>query len=413
MKRFKKLFGLTFALLFMVFTVNPVKAAPTSITVSTDGYMYDASTEKPYLIPENPDNDGKYTWAKLKTSDNKIAYCIDLDKTWPSGDSMTVSDGEVSAGLVYILRNGYPHKTIVDGGEKDRYITQGAVWLYMKNSTEFGETLTDTYGLIPYMRNLASAARTSGGSSGNATVDLSISGPEMTQYANYYISPEINVTVSGASTYSVTVTGATGAEAVTTSGTVKTTFNANEKFRVRVPSSVGAGKNITATVKVAGTSYALVPGSNETQRVITLYEDEVSDTKTIQLRTSESVCVNYVIVGNVKPDPAKTDPTPDQWCDKKGTEYDQEKELTTRTNCTFKGWFTKEDLTGKWVDGTALMQDLTLYGAWDCPATVIVPPTAANTPLIILGVGLICVSVCVYYYIRTDGGTKKTNKNKD
>ena len=90
--------------------------------------------------------------------------------------------------------------------------------------------------------------------------------------------------------------------------------------------------------------------------------------------------------------------------------YNQEKELTTRQeNCKFDGWYTNEDLTGKWTDGTALNKDMTLYGAWDCGTTVTVPNTAATLPLIILGVGLVIIAGGVAIVVYRD---KKLNAKK-
>lgn len=418
MKNLKRTFILFVALLMGVFAFASVKAAPTSVTVVSDGVMYDASggegNEKPYLVPSDSTLVENYTWKKLKTSDGKIAYCIDVDKTWPDGTgvNMNVSNETVNAGLIYILKNGYPNKRIVDGGDKDRYITQGAVWLYMKHSTSFGGNLTDTYNLIPHMVRLVNEANAVDSSSSNAplSVNLSTIAPEMSIAGDYYVSSAIKPTIIGASTYKVTLTGASGAEAMTTSGVVKTEFVSTESFKVRVPKTVGDNQKVTAKVTISGTTYILSPGTDDStkQRVVVLYEDEGSAEKTVDLITYTGVCVEYKIVGNVIPDPAKTDPTPEEGCLKKGTKYDQKKELTTRTDCTFTGWFLNPDLTGRWTDGTPLEQDLILYGAWNCPAKVNVPSTAANTPLIILGVGLICVSVCAYFYIHTDN--KKKNK---
>ena len=137
---------------------------------------------------------------------------------------------------------------------------------------------------------------------------------------------------------------------------------------------------------------------------------EKEETKEEPTPEPEKVCVDYVIVGNVIPDPAKTDPTPSEKCFNKGTEYDQEKGLTTRqSNCKFNGWYTKSNLTGKWTNGTALNNNLTLYGAWDCGTPVKVPATAAQTPLIILGVGLTAIAIGAGVYIYRN---KKLNSNK-
>ncbi|MBR3199294.1 MAG: Cys-Gln thioester bond-forming surface protein [Bacilli bacterium] len=419
MKNLKRFFCLTFVLLLtFMFTITSAKAAPTSITVIKDGDMYDVEhsvlpQRTPYLVPTDSSLNLAFIWAKLKTSDDKIAYCLDQNKEWPNNDSMSISNDRVRAGLVYILKNGYPNKRIIDSGDKDRYITQGAIWLYMSGVPQFGAEVTDVNGLLPYMVQLMSGAQSADAASdGDPSVNVSVSDTYMTEQDDYYVSKEVTVSLNGATTYSVSVSGVTGAEAVTTTGTAKTTFNANEKFKVRVPNSTALGAQVTAKITVSGHTYILAPGNSDTQRVIALYEDDASDEKTITFTTQAGVCVNYVIVGNVKPDPAKTDPTPDPSCYDKGTEYDQEKELTTRTNCTFKGWFTNEDLTGKWTNGTALMNDLTLYGAWDCPTTVVVPPTAANTPLIILGVGLTCIAFCIYYYLQYEKKSKVSKSKK-
>ena len=151
---------------------------------------------------------------------------------------------------------------------------------------------------------------------------------------------------------------------------------------------------------------------NLSLKVAALFTDEVKLEKTVTLTAKvstpttpgkPSVCVEYVIVGNVIPDPALTDPTPGKNCYDKGTKYTQESVLTTRQKtCKFKGWFTKETLTGKWIDKTALNKDLILYGAWDCEkgTTIEVPATAANTPIMILAVGsvIIIAGMGVYFY---------------
>ena len=148
-------------------------------------------------------------------------------------------------------------------------------------------------------------------------------------------------------------------------------------------------------------------------RLNLLYNDNTNLSKTISFTAKvdkPKVCVDYVIVGDVRPDPDLTDPTPGTSCYDKGTKYNQEKELTTRQeNCKFDGWYTNEDLTGKWTDGTALNKDMTLYGAWDCGTTVTVPNTAATLPLIILGVGLVIIAGGVAIVVYRD---KKLNAKK-
>ena len=324
MKNMKKITSLLCLLLMaVVFTFSGIKlvnAAPQTTTVSRVGVIE-------AKIGDNTSQDTNYSWAIYKTSDDVVAYCMDNTKAWPSaeGTEMTLA-GEADAGIKYILENGYPNKTITGNSEYDRYITQGAVWMY---SGQLGTTFMnadDPHDLRGKMQALVSGAQNASSSSSDTK------------------------------------------------------------------------------------AYIFAPSDSTVQRVVALYTETTPTPDPEPTPEPEKVCVDYVIVGNVIPDPAKTDPTPSEKCFNKGTEYDQEKGLTTRqSNCKFNGWYTKSNLTGKWTNGTALNNNLTLYGAWDCGTPVKVPATAAQTPLIILGVGLTAIAIGAGVYIYRN---KKLNSNK-
>ena len=390
-------------------------------------------------------------WAKLKTSDGQVVYCRDVERVWPEdGDQVTYSDeiDSMDPGLIYILENGYPNKTIVDGGDKDRYITQGAIWLYVTNSSTFVNNFNDPENLLPKMQNLALAAKnaSSSGTISSGTINSVGAATSLKLSGNYYISDMIKPDIKGVSTYKVSLSGIDGAEVRTANGGESNgTFNVGDGFMVRVPASAGNNKSLKVTVSITSKAHMISPvGTNEYQRVIGLSTTDKAINESITLKTvTPQVCVNYVIVGDVKPDPALTDPTPETNCYDKGTKYTQEKELTTRTNCQFLGWFTKDVFTGKlddstyvsncyslkdyddhgtgirpncigpsttsdrWTDGTMLNNDLTLYGAWVCPTVVDVPATAAQTPLIILGFGLILIAGGTFYYLSKNKKSEK------
>lgn len=349
-------------------------------------------------------------WQKLKTSDNQVVYCRDVNKDWPkNGDGVEYSDDidPMDAGLIYILENGYPNKNIVDGGEKDRYITQGAIWLYSTNSTTFTNNFGDPDALLPKMQELVSAAKASNVNSKiNSGVinGFTVSSNEMTLSSdgNYYVSSVIKPQISGASTYNVTVAGG---DILTAGGDViseNQNISVNDGFIVRVPAkSFNSGDVVKPLVSIKTKAHMISPvGNSGYQRVIGLSTTEKEIQKELFLNVKKpQVCVNYVIVGNVKPDPTLTDPTPEKKCYDKGTKYNEENELTTKTNCKFNGWYTKDILTGKWVDGTELQNDMTLYGAWNCPAVVDVPKTAASSPLIIVGIGFVAIAYGAGYYL--------------
>ena len=420
MKNIKKLSSL-FCLLLMtvmfVFTgVNSVNAAPKTATINSKGVMTS-------LIGDT------YEWNKVNVGDN-VAYCVDLGKNWsPDGTPVTLLK-EADAGVRYILENGYPYKQPYAGDESsNRYITQAAIWWYLadtgqtnKLSDDFTTNSADLYNVRPIIKQLVAGAKSAKAYADPAMTVSASKDMTLSSDKKYYVSKEINVTLTGASTYKVSVSGAEGAVVTNTNGEAKSEFSSNEKFIVKVPaSSISKTTNLSVNVSATGEvnkAYIYSPADASYQKVATLYTDQVKLEKTITLTATvttsgkPSVCVEYVIVGNVIPDPALTDPTPGKSCYDKGTKYTQETVLTTRQKtCKFKGWYTKETLTGKWTDGTALNKDLILYGAWDCEkgTTIEVPATAANTPLMILAFGsiIIIAGVSVYAYRSKKLSAKK------
>ena len=417
MKNMKKIFNAFIMLLLVavvtIATMPIITAAPKNPSVDREGVMVS-------YIGSN------YKWAKFKTSDGKIAYCMDLEKNWPERKTDLTLVKEGDAGLTYILQNGYPYKNPYGNTEYDRFITQAAVWWYLsdtgqtgKLSEDFTVNAADPYNLRPIIKKLVDGAKKAKASA-NPTLDVKVNNSNMalSNDGNYFVSEQIAPTLTGTDSYKVSVSGAPQGTVITdVNGQNKSTFKAGEKFLVKIPSN-SLGQTTTIKVTVSATaastkSYIYQPSDTSFQRLAVLYDENIDLSKTVSLTAKvdkPKVCVDYVIVGDVKPDPALTDPTPGTSCYDKGTKYNQEKGLTTRQeNCKFNGWYTKENLTGKWVDGTALNKNMTLYGAWDCGTTVTVPNTAANISFIILGVGVLVIASGVAIIIYRD---KKLKSNK-
>lgn len=118
----------------------------------------------------------------------------------------------------------------------------------------------------------------------------------------------------------------------------------------------------------------------------------------------EQVTIDYQIIGDTTPPADQTDPTPGSTTIIAGTKYKSENPLTTRYNlkkCTFKGWYQDRNMQTKYQDNTEVLEDMTLYGSWDCSEIVKVPPTAAfkSKIVIALGVLLVAVSALAFYAI--------------
>ena len=317
----KKIFNAIISLLIVcvvsISLMPVINAAPKNPTINREGVMVS-------YIGEN------YGWAKFKTSDGKTAYCMDLKKKWPEKTTNVSLQKEGDAGLTYILQNGYPYKTIKGNGEQDRFITQAAVWWYLsdtgqtdKLSADFTTNAADPYGIRPYIQKLVNEAK-SAKASAEAKLEVNVSNSNMTVSSDgkYFVSSEIAPTLTGVKTYKVSVEGAPSGSIVTdTKGTTKNTFNAGEKFLVKIPVSA-LGKTTTIKVKVSAAAsttkaYIYQPTDTSYQRLVALYTDDNELSKTVNLTAkvdTPKVCVDYVIVGDVKPDPNLTDPTPGRSC---------------------------------------------------------------------------------------------------
>ena len=65
-------------------------------------------------------------------------YCLDKDKEWASGYTITKDSEPLNAGYSYIVQNGYPTRSLTGNDAYDNYLTQIAVWWY-QDLSEGGE----------------------------------------------------------------------------------------------------------------------------------------------------------------------------------------------------------------------------------------------------------------------------------
>lgn len=408
----KKFYLFVFALMVAFLSVGSARAAVTVKQNGTYGVNFQAENGADY----------EFVWVKLVAMPGNVpVYCYDANRNWPAegepdGEEYSEDISALDPALIYILK--YENSEI--SADELGYIKQGAIYLYRSGMNDFPNRKHGVRDdLLQSMVALRNAAL-------SATVDdvASISFPDsqgdllLNSDGSLYRSEIIKPNVVGSDTYTVTasINGLGGAndsiKIYSSSGVEKSTFSKNEGFYVTVPSNVIGSNHIDIKAKVSTTAYVIsasevkITDGKPQQRVIGLFNEPVETSASVEL--SPTVCVDYVVVGNTKPDDAS--PTPDRRCYPKGTSYSKEPGLTTNTKCVFRGWNTvyetideKIKLSGDWTDGNSLDHDLTLYGMWECPAVVIVPPTAAQAPFIVLGSGLVALAVGIGYY---------TNKKK-
>ena len=284
----KTILSVLVALLVFVSTATATYAVPQTITLggteTLEGYVSGV----------------KFT--TKTTKDGGYLYCLDMKKKTAKDTTATLK-GQRDAGVAYIIANGYPSKSITGDRLKDYYITQTAVWWYLDDTTgssnlsqKFKTTGSDPHNIRPIIKNLVEKAKTAK-ANGYAQTKLTIttSNKDMSLLDGYYVSSEITASSSNISTYTVTLSNAPGGtKVVSTSGVEKTTFNAGEKFIIKVPGSkvTGTELDIKVTAKATGyvtKAYEYTPVNN-TMQPVALIETEtqnVSSTITLSIENSK------------------------------------------------------------------------------------------------------------------------------
>ncbi|MBQ9011618.1 MAG: isopeptide-forming domain-containing fimbrial protein, partial [Bacilli bacterium] len=111
--------------------------------------------------------------------------------------------------------------------------------------------------------------------------------------------------------------------------------------------------------------------------------NDSKNSNTVNVNLNIPVTVNYQIVGTA---PSEAPAAPASETKNIGDAYTTKSKLSdgvyNNKKCTFSGWNTKNDngtLSGTWTNGTALKENLTLYGKWNCADPVIVNYNITST----------------------------------
>lgn len=113
--------------------------APSKLVTSTGNVMSDRvslfddleGNEAISLVPfyGTDDNGNKYT-----------VYCLEKNKDFAPNQTVTKVDTPLDDGYTYIIKNGYPNKSLTGNNKNDNYLTQIAVWLYQDRSAGVSDT---------------------------------------------------------------------------------------------------------------------------------------------------------------------------------------------------------------------------------------------------------------------------------
>lgn len=251
------------------------------------------------------------------TDKNEDLYCLNRYKNAATNikANLVKNSKYITGGLVHILKNGYPNKTITGNKEKDYYITQTAVWWYLDKTTgssnlgeQFKNNGSDPYNLRGYVKNLMEEGyshRNDSLDSSETKLVISTTDKKMSVSENYYISNDIKATtMKNLDSYTVTLENApTGTKIiknkVESSYLGAFTMKSNESFQVKVPVSSLKDTALSLKVKASGKgnttymAYEYQPEDSKMQNVALLekIEKEVNSDLTLEIDSSKVTVV--------------------------------------------------------------------------------------------------------------------------
>ena len=163
MKTIRKMFIFVFMMIGLISNFNLLdvnaKTAPSTITLKSKSSMYYFSESK------GTDYISGYNFYRKELTDGTLAYCVsNISTSVPGGKTLSSVGAITDNGLDYIIKNGYPNKSITGDAKKDYYITQSAIWKYFdetRGSRNWGNTsfTSSSTGMKAEVYKLVQAAK--------------------------------------------------------------------------------------------------------------------------------------------------------------------------------------------------------------------------------------------------------------
>ncbi|MBQ6538752.1 MAG: Cys-Gln thioester bond-forming surface protein [Bacilli bacterium] len=247
MKKFKQLFSIILIGLFAFISFIGVNAVSETISLG-----------KAEILPKYMDHIISFSTKEM--TNGELVYCLNMHaKTAKNIKANLIGKGD--AGLTYILENGYPNKSFTGNSQKDYYITQVAVWMYL-DDTAGGKNLdpafrNNTGEMMDHIKKLVANAKQAEPEDNNLKLEISSDSTTLSLKDNYYVSDPIYAsTLEGVESYTVSVSGSEQAEIIDANNNPISTISGNDSFRVRVPASVVSDTtSLVVTAKASKTTY--------------------------------------------------------------------------------------------------------------------------------------------------------------
>ena len=246
----------------MVLAIVMLFASTTSVFAAADSIQLGAASKCPSYI-------AGVTFSYKVTTSGDPLYCINIHKSTAQNvrADLVKNSKNINGGVVYILKNGYPYKSITGDNSKDYYITQTALWWYLDLTTgstnlgeQFKQNAADPQNLRPTIKNLAYEGykhRNDAIGITDTKLVLGVTGgTSMTLKDGYYTSGDIKATtIQNIEKYSVTLENVpAGTKVVYSNGTEAVygsafAIGANDTFKIKVPLSGVTSTDLTIKVK--------------------------------------------------------------------------------------------------------------------------------------------------------------------
>lgn len=277
--------GIILVLITMVASIFNVKAAENTISIGAG-----RKVDKQFIAGR--------AFAYKETTDGRYLYCLEEAKQRVSNvtANLVSNSNKVDGGIVYILKNGFPEKSITGDNDKDYYITQTAIWWYLDSTRgtsnlneSFKSTGADPYDMRKLVKNLVNAGiahRYDKVDESQPTLSLS-SDDNLTLENNYYVSKDIKATSTGITSYTVTIDNPVKDIIIVPSNGQEFsyyksfTLGANDSFKVKIPASSITGAttlNISASANgnTIYKAYEYQPTNTKMQNVVLLEKTPTS-----------------------------------------------------------------------------------------------------------------------------------------
>lgn len=266
---------------------------------------------------------GKLTWLDdylgyevdfnyKQTSDGKVIYCLEYPKTVPAQGMELKYNAVADAGLTYIVKNGYPNKSFTGDNNKDYFITQIAVWLYLDQSTTGLNLIKQDmlvkngtmYNALNNLLNGAKIAREEGYSTPNLKLNIDNNTLTISDDGKYYVSNSFGIDSNNINgNYKVTLTNAPKNTLIQSiNGENINEFSADNDFIIKVPVDSVETLTTNFTINVNASSsidkaYIYTTGNNNYQKMIlsTVYPvtNELSDKSDINI-FKDKIIINKI-----------------------------------------------------------------------------------------------------------------------